>query len=436
MTPLARALLALGLCAAPASMPFLPPRQDEGLAAGERLGLDAREVRRLLQHSPLSEPPPDETNAWADDPGAAQLGQRLFFDTRLSQDGSQSCATCHDPEQGFADGRELAQGLGDLERHTPSLWNAAWQRWYFWDGRVDTLWGQAFQPLESPLEMGSSRTALARLIATSAELRGPYERVFGALPAALDAERLPEHARPVAGDDHHPHARAWAQLTEARRAAVERVAVNAAKAIAAYERRLVSRRSPFDVFVEGLREDDGEKLAALSPAALAGARLFVGKAGCRMCHSGPTFSDGEFHDIGIPPLGGGRPADPGRFEGLGALLAEPFNSASAHSDDRSGPRASALAHLARGPQTWGEFKTPTLRNVALSPPYMHQGQKADLDAVLHYYSTLEGLVPSGHHQQSVLTPLMFEPAELDALRAFLESLTDTGVDASWLSPPE
>ncbi|HVS20011.1 MAG TPA: cytochrome c peroxidase, partial [Planctomycetota bacterium] len=417
------ALAALGLGVAAAVLP------DE-----ERVTFSDTEVRRLLQHTGLGVPPPDPTNAWADDEGAARLGQRLFFDTRLSANGELACSSCHDPAQGFADGRQLAEGLGTTERHAPSLWNAAFQRWYFWDGRVDTLWGQALQPLENALELGASRTALARLVALDENLRGEYEAVFGALPAALEAATLPEQARPVLEDPRHAHAQAWGALAPERRVAVEEVAVRALKALAAYERRLVSARAPFDVFAEGLRDGDPEKLAALSQSAQRGARLFVGRGRCRTCHSGPNFSDGEFHDIGIAPLGGGRAADSGRFGGLERLLADPFNSASAHSDDREGEKARALASLIVGPQSWGEFKTPSLRNVARTAPYMHQGQFATLEDVLHYYSTLEGMLPAGHHAESILLPLDLDEGERADLLAFLHSLTDEGVDPSLLAP--
>ena len=418
---LALAALALGVAAA-------------ALPRGEGVEFTDAEVRRLVQHTGLGAPPPDPTNAWADDERAARLGQRLFFDARLSSNGRLSCASCHDAALGLADGKPLAEGLGTTSRHAPSLWNTAFQRWYFWDGRVDTLWGQAVQPLENPLELGSSRTALARRVALDDALRGEYEAVFGALPDALDADSLPEQARPVPEDPRHDHARAWAALAPERRAAVEAVAVRALKAIAAYERRLVSARAPFDVFAEGLRDGDAAKVAALSASAQRGAKLFVGRGRCRTCHSGPNFSDGEFHDIGIAPLGGGRATDSGRFGGLERLLADPFNSASAHSDDPQGEKARALASLVVGPQSWGEYKTPSLRNVARTAPYMHQGQLATLEDVVHFYSTLEGMLPAGHHAESILLPLDLDEGERADLLAFLRSLTDEGLDPALLRP--
>jgi cytochrome c peroxidase len=407
----------------------VPPQADDAV------GFTEAEVRRLLQHSPLEGPPPDPTNRVADDPRAARLGQRLFFDPRLSANGEISCASCHEPAKGLADGKPLSEGLGTTTRSAPTLWNVAWQRWYFWDGRVDTLWGQAMQPLESPDEMGSSRTALARLVASDPALRAEHEATFGPLPVGLDAATLPEHARPVPDDPGHAHARAWEALGADRREAVESVAVDALKAIAAYERLLVSRRAPFDVFVEGLREEDPGKVAALSRSAQRGARLFVGEAGCRSCHSGPTFSDGEFHDLMLPPLAGGRPDDPGRYAGLERLLREPFSSTSPHSDDPDGDKARALGRLSRGPQTYAELKTPTLRNVARTAPYMHQGQLATLDDVLRFYSTLEGQVPSGHHAETILVALALSETEMADLRAFLEALTDESLDPALLSPP-
>jgi cytochrome c peroxidase len=327
----------------------------------------------LLQHSPLEGPPPDLTNRVADDPRAARLGQRLFFDKRLSSNGELSCATCHVPEKSFSDGKQLAEGIGRAKRHAPSLWNVAWQRWFFWDGRIDTLWGQAMQPLEDPNELGSSRTALARTIASDPEMRTEFEALFGALPPQLDAATLPDQARPIPSDADHPHARAWEALGAERRAAVEAVAVNALKAIAAYERRLVSRGAPFDVFIEGLRENEPNKIAALSPSAQRGARLFVGRADCRSCHSGPLFSDGEFHDLMLPPLGGGRPSDAGRYAGIERLLGDPLRSAGPFSDAPDGERARTLERLARGPETYAQLRTPSLRNVAAPRPTCTRG---------------------------------------------------------------
>ena len=139
--------------------------------------------------------------------------------------------------------------------------------------------------------------------------------------------------------------------------------------------------------------------------------------------------------IGVAPLGGGAPTDPGRHAGAALVARDPFNALGIHSDARGGEAADKLELLARAPRNWGEFKTPTLRNTARTAPYMHQGQMATLHDVLRYYSTLEGMVQLGHHQESILVPLKLADGELDDLVAFLESLTDVELDPTLLAAP-
>jgi cytochrome c peroxidase len=395
--------------------------------AADAPGFTEEEVRRILRHTPLSDPPPDETNRVADHRGAAALGERLFFEARLSTGRQRSCATCHDPARAFTDGKSLAFGTGRVRRHTPSLWNVAHNRWFFWDGRADSLWSQALKPIESPDEMGGSRLQSVRLLATDPALRSAYEAVFGELPALDDVRRFPQAGGPLHEDPAHPDRRAWEAMAEADRQQVSRAFANMGKAIAAFERQLVSRTAPFDVFAEGLRTQDPRKLVALGPSAQRGLKLFVGRANCRRCHSGPLFSDGEFHDIGVPTLPD-APYDVGRFQGIESLLGDEFRADGAHSDDRQGPRSAQVRFLKDRAHTEGFFKTPSLRNVALTAPYMHQGQLASLRAVLQYYSTLEGRRPplvEAVHQEVGLAPLRLSAAEIDDLEAFLESLSDS-----------
>lgn len=396
----------------------------------------AAEKRLIARHSPLGPPPADPTNAYADNPAAAQLGQFLFFETRLSSNGAVSCATCHDPQRHFADARPLGEGLTRGTRHTQALWNVAYNRWFFWDGRAGALWAQALVPIERPDEMGGSRVQTARLIAADPALSAAYERVFGPLPAGASLRQLPERGRPLADDPNDAQHRAWEALGAEQRAGVNRVFVNVGKAIAAYERKLISRRAPFDRFAEGLAQDDPDKIAALSPAAQRGLRLFLGRGNCRLCHSGPNFTDGEFHSVRVADLDLPTPRDPGRYAGIPALAASEFNAASPYSDARDGQAARLLRVLERRPSDWGLFKTPSLRNVAVTPPYMHQGQFATLERVIEHYSTFEGALPAGHHDvDRTLEPLRFTPGEAADLRAFLESLTDTDIAPELLRPP-
>ncbi len=365
-------------------------------AAAQVPELTPAERERLLLHSPLPEPPADPTNRMADDERAARLGRKLFFDARLSRGGRVSCATCHDPARAFADGRPLARGVGQGRRNTPALWNLAYARWYFWDGRADSLWSQALKPFEAPAEMGASRAAVLRVLRGDRVLRAAYEELFDALPDPARAE--PE--------------------------ALARAFANVGKVVAAFERGLLSRRAPFDVFVEGLREGDPAKLAALSPAALRGALLFTGRGNCSVCHAGPLFSDGEFHDLGLPLADDEQAPDPGRQAGLVALAQDEFAASGVHSDERDGQRARASRHLRPPGDGHGQMKTPSLRNVALTAPYMHRGQFADLGAVLDFYSTHEGRRALAATQERILTPLHLSAQERADLQAFLEALSD------------
>jgi len=392
----------------------------------------ADEIDRVLQHSPLGGPPRDPTNAVFENPAAARLGQRLFFDPRLSRDGKVSCSTCHLAAKGLADGQALPSQF-PVDRNVPSLWNVAYNRWFFWDGRADSLWSQALQPLENPREHGATRLQIARLLADTPPLRSEYESVFGPMADLSDPRRFPPAGGPGVLPAGSPLHAAWTSMSPPDQDAVNRIFANVGKAIAAYERGLVSRRAPFDVFVEGLRTGDEAKLAALTPDARKGLKLFVGKANCRLCHSGPNFTDGEFHNIGIPPLRGGLTAD--RFAAIDEVRKNPFNTGGLYSDDRAAG-ATKLDYLPNLQDTWGQIKTPSLRNVAKTAPYMHQGQFGSLEEVVRYYSTLRGMVQAGHSDRFILTPLLLNSAEIAALVAFLESLSDETVDGRLLRPPE
>lgn len=394
------------------------------------------ELNAILGMSPLPEPPSDRTNSVADNPAAARLGQFLFFDKRLSEDGDVSCATCHVPDRGFTDHKPVAETIARSNRNTPGLWNLAYQRWYFWDGRADTMWSQALQPIENPIEMNGNRLRVAHLIRNDAKLKQAYENLFGSLPDMSDSSRFPSDGRPVPTDAKHAHHKAWASMSDGDREIVDRVFANVGKVIAAYERKLISNDSPFDYFVEGLRTRDAEKLQAISNSAQRGLKLFVGVGQCRLCHHGPNLTDGEFHDIFLPSQGGGTLRPAARQAGVRAVKLDPFNSLGSYSDDRTGMVAQMLEFLAETPENRGRFKTPSLRNVAKTQPYMHAGQKASLTDVISYYSTLTGAVHAGHGHEAILVPLHLSPGEMRDLVAFLESLTDDTIDEELMKQPE
>lgn len=373
----------------------------------ESAGLEWSEAERraLARLTPLGDVPEDPTNRFADDPDAAHLGQWLFFDPALSGNGEISCATCHEPELAFSDGKSVAEGVGMGTRRTPTLINTAYHRWFFWDGRADTLWSQALAPIENEIEMGGDRREVVRYLSDNEELRAAYENVFGPLPEDLDDEE-----------------------------AVDRAFVNVGKALAAYERKLVRGDSSFDRFAASVLGEGGDP-EALSPSAQRGLKLFLGRGDCTLCHMGANFSDSEFHNTAAPPGEHGDEQDPGRYAGAALVSASPFNAAGIFSDDRNGKTARRVSRLRLSTESFGEFRTPSLRNLAGREPYMHSGPFEDLEAVLHFYSTLEGAIGRSHHQEAVLKPLELSEGETQDLLAFLRSLEGQPLDPALTRQP-
>lgn len=366
--------------------------------------------------------PPDPSNIYADDPRAAALGQKLFFDTRFSSNGEVSCGTCHQPELMFTDGLSLAEGVGTTTRKTMTIIGTAYSPWQFWDGRKDSQWAQALAPLESAVEHGSARTQYAHLIAEF--YRAEYESIFGPLPGFSDQDRFPAVAGPV--DD--PAARAaWESMAPADRDAVTQVFVNMGKAIAAYERLIQPAPSRFDRYVEALLNGDRQAMnTALTPDEVAGLRLFIGRAECIQCHNGPLFTNNDFHNTGVP-TGQGLSVDNGRASGIHLLLNDEFNCLGQWSDASEQDCAELRFVVSEGEQLEGAFKPSSLRNIAETAPYMHAGQFSSLDEVLAHYNH-PPVSPIGH---SELKPLGLTERERAQVVAFLRALSG-GVDA----PPE
>ncbi len=406
--------------------------QDPRSAPVTAVEFTGDELATILGLSPVPEPPPDPTNAVYESEAAARLGQALFFDAQLAGPGTVSCATCHDPEQSWTDGRQLARGVANHPRHTMTLWNVAHNRWFFWDGRKDTLWSQALAPLEDPREHAGSRLQIAHALAANPDYARAYAEVFGPLPDLSDGRRFPPEGRPVPGEESHPHHQAWASMDPRDQELVDRIFTGAGKALAAFERKLASRRSPFDVFVEGLRTGEARELSALDGTAQRGLRLFIGKARCVLCHDGPQFTDLEFHDNRIPVSEEG--SDPGRKLGIRRLLADPFNSRSVFADDGGAAGTKKIGFLVDDSHGPKQFKTPTLRNIARTAPYMHEGQFAALADVIEFYSTLANASEESESER-IIQPLGLTADEKTELVAFLESLTDESLPPELLGPP-
>jgi cytochrome c peroxidase len=403
--------------------------------ADDRTLYTADELAAIYRHSPLGKPAADPTNAAADDPAGAVLGQRLFYDMRLSGNGQIACATCHQPARTFTDGRPVAQALGTGTRNTPTLLNAAFATWFFWDGRTDSQWSQALKVFENPAEIGSDRLYILHVIYDDPALRRAYEAVFGKLPAFNDRRRFPLHARP----DSNAHAAAnaaWRGMDAADRAAVNRAYSNVGKAIEAYERRLISGDSTFDRYAAALKSGDQVAQQAIPAAAKRGLRLFVGAAHCELCHSGPAFSDGQFHNLGLPMRPGAAP-DTGRDAGIRRIRADPFNTTSAFSDSPGSEADERLRFLPPPDSMLGAFKTPSLRNVALTAPYMHDGRFATLDEVLDFYARVPPAQLGrriGPRERTLDLVPRLSTAQRQDLIAFLQTLTSPLPPAELLGP--
>jgi cytochrome c peroxidase len=392
-----------------------------------------KELRSILRLSPLPPPPADPSNAYSENPAAARIGQRLFFDPRLSVSGTMSCATCHDPARAWSDGQRHADTEVLFPRNVPSLRNSAYNRWFYWDGRADSAWSQALGPLENDSEMGGSRLALLHLIRTDPKLSLEYEAIFGALPEGSDdLKRFPLQARPVHKQPEHPMQQAWTSMTEADRHAANRVFTHIGKAIAAFERGIMVGETAFDRYVARVKQGDIAASGEFPPAAVRGLKLFIGPGDCTLCHSGPNFSDGEFHDVGIA-LGVGQRVDPARHRGVLTLMLSPFTRVGEYADAET-PYA-PVQYLDAVTHQLGQFKTPTLRGVAETAPYMHDGRFESLHQVVRFYSTREGASPLGH-PTTLLKPLGLSETEVDDLVAFLRTLSagDTGDAALSVDP--
>lgn len=381
----------------------------------------AQEERMILQLSPLDPKRlRDPTNRWDGDARAARFGEQLFFDTRLSGDGAGTCATCHIPSRGWAGG-DLAALRDAPERRTPTLTNVAYNRWFNWDGSADSLWAQCLGPIESPGELNGSRVQIARRIQTDADLRHAYVGLFGPVPADIAPDRLPAAGRPMPDHPDHLLHRQWLTLSTAQRRAVDALFVNLGKAIAAFESTIVSDGSPFDRFAAGMRSGDAGIPAELPVSAQRGLKLFLGKGRCVLCHSGPNFSDGEFHNVFAGPPKG---ADLGRWDGVVRVRASDFNAESHHSDAGPGESFPWVHYVRRTVESKYQFKTPTLRNVALRAPYMHNGRLKTLVEVIDHYDDISRSRGSRDHAEAILTSLDLSPREKQDLIAFLHSLSD------------
>jgi len=333
--------VAIAMAAASLGIVLSMAPSTDGAAASGGLGADVK--ARYSRPTEIPFPPSNPYSL-----AKAELGKVLFFDTRLSKSRSISCASCHNASFGWEDGRPTGVGEGGavLGRASQTVQNLAWSEVFFWDGRASTLEEQAAGPITAPSEMGSSMEEVEALLETIPWYQERFQQAFP-------------------GEGITPD--------------------NIVKALATFQRTIVSAPAPFDRWIEG---DE----SAISESAKRGFALFNGKARCAQCHTGWNFTDSSFHDIGL------KTTDIGRGEHL--------------------PEIPIMRHA---------FKTPGLRNIEARAPYMHNGSVATLEAVIDHYDR-------GFEQRPSLSPEMQELGLTDQEKAdlveFMKSLTSKDVQVA------
>jgi cytochrome c peroxidase len=416
---------------------------------------------QALSPDPLPTPPADVTNAFADDAPAAALGQMLFYDPSFSgplldadnnggpgtlgktgQTGRVACAGCHIPTSGFSDTRsgehQISLGAGWGRRRAPSLLDVGQAKLVMWDGKRDTLYDQIFGPLETVVEMNSSRLFMAEQIYK--EYQSTYEAVFGPMPPLGDTSQFPALSATLTGcqptDPTSPPPLCdgtfhgipgdnaeFDSMTPENQSAVTRVVVNAGKAIGAFERRLTCGTTPFDTWMHGG--------APLSLAAQRGAILFVGDGNCVSCHAGPFMSDQQFHNVGLEPQIVQQvfadEGDQGAATGISYAVVNPINSLSVFSDGYDGRLPNAVT-----PAMSGAFRTPMMRCVSLRPTFMHTGQFQALAEVVAFFNG--GGADAGYPGTREIHALGLTTLQQSDLVAFLGSLAGPGAASALLTP--
>lgn len=396
--------------------------------------LTADELAQIAMMSPLPAVPADPTNAYADNAAAARLGQMLFFDKSYSgalvvgdsgtngglgmtgETGKVSCASCHAPGSDALDDRRSQPGAVSLgtdlgSRNALGAINSSFYTWTNWGGRFDSQWSLPLAVAENGKIMASTRLQVAHML--HAKYRTEYDAIFpedldpDLDPSATNASRFPPSGK--------PGSTSWTDMDADDQAIVNRIFVNYGKALAAYVRTLVSRNAPFDRFVAG-------DATAISASAVRGIKVFLEK-GCATCHGGPAFSDDKFHALDVP----GTTADDGRFADIAPMLASPFSVNSLWSDDTNSGKHSSLAQDA---SQKGQFRTKSLRNIAGSGPFMHNGAFATLEQVIDFYDQGGGDGTSGISKDPELVPLGLSAGDKADLVAFLHTLSGDPVPAA------
>jgi len=276
-----------------------------------------------------------------------ELGRYLYFDRRLSADGTVSCASCHAPEHGFTDGAPVSTGIKAQKggRSAPTVINRAYSLAQFWDGRAGSLEEQAKGPMANPIEMGNTHEAIVEKLKGIAGYRVLFAKAFGSDEITIDAT---------------------------------------AKAIASFERTVLSGNAPYDRYKRGDKK-------AMTPQQVHGMSVFIDKAKCDQCHEGANFTLNAYANLGV-------------------------------GTDKPGPDVGRYA-VTKDPRDWGAFKTPTLREIEHTAPYMHDGSLQTLEEVVDFYD--KGGIKNKNLDEKI-KPLHLADQDKKDLVAFLKALSGEG----------
>lgn len=352
-------------------------------------GFSAEEIGKIRAHGPWPvKSASDPGNEYSGVGWAEKLGSRFFHDPGLSGNQAISCATCHQASKGFADGLAVAEGAGTHVRNTQSLFDLSQQRWFGWDGGADSLWAATLRPLLSEIEMNSTVKAIAAYVRS-----------------------LPDNTWPAD------------QILSIKSLSDDELTVFVAKLIAAFTRTIESEPTAFDRYRLGLINNKTQALSAYPENAKRGLKLFLGEANCWICHFGPNFSNGEFHDTGRSFFTGVGQVDPGRYTGIKRVRSDRYNLLGEFANVAEQSHAKLKTSTVTLTQAnWGQWRTPSLRNLTLTAPYIHDGSISSLRGVVDAYADID---PDRLHNdgEAILKPLSLSEQDREDLVAFLRSLS-------------
>lgn len=373
---------------------FLIASGVPGVFAQSTVEFSEQEINAITSHGPWpATVPSGPANELSGLRWAEKLGESLFSDITLSANQSISCASCHQPENGFTDKLPVGVGLEKGVRNTQGLLDIGLQRWFGWDGGADSLWAATLRPMFNAHEMGNDTSSLAKTLRSNELLLTAFKSNFIGYSSTDTSKNDTQTSNSSASDN-----RLLISLSD------EELVVTAAKSIAAFMRTLRSERTEFDRYRDALANNDVDAQLRYSESAKRGLKIFIGEANCRVCHFGSNFSNGEFHDTGRPFFTDVGVVDSGRYGGIQRVKQDRFNLLSQYGETSSDTDKLKTKYVKLSQMNWGQWRTPSLRNLSLTGPYMHDGSLETLRDVVDAYADID---PDRLHAEgeSILKPL-------------------------------